>query len=209
MTTRPLPSTDATRIAGWLSALLVAATATFLQDAYQRLPLLVPVEFEAGNPTQFAFKSPALIYLPVGLQVAMGVVFLAIVVLLLRRSVRVTDNEQPAAARHAAEAIAFLAVVWIAFQGVNAWRLVSLYSRTYDTDIELYGLAIVTAITATITIAARALLQARELDDHEPGGFVAEPGQPLATAVLAALVGVGIAVPLYLVATVWEGLRHI
>lgn len=209
MTTSPLASTDATRIAGWFSVLLIAATATFLQDAYQRLPLLVPVEFEAGNPTQFAFKTPALIYLPVGLQVAMGLVFLAIVVLLLRRSVRVADNQQPAAARHAAEAISFLAVVWIAFQGVSAWRLVSLYSRTYDSDLEFYGFAIITAVTATITIAARAVLQARELDATEPAVLVAEPGRPLAAAVLAALVGVGIAVPLYLVAAVWEGLRHI
>lgn len=209
MTSSPLRSTDATRIAGWTSALLIAATATFLQDAYGRLPLLVPVEFEAGNPTQFAFKSPALIYLPVGLQVAMGLVFFAIIVLLLRRSVRVEGNHQPAASRSAAEAIAFLAVVWIAFQGVNAWRLVSLYSRTYDRDIEFYAFAIITAVTATITIAARAMLQARELDDEAGEAFTLEPSRPLARAVLAALVGVGIAVPLYLVAAVWEGLRHI
>lgn len=209
MTSSPLRSTDATRIAGWTSALLIAATATFLQDAYGRLPLLVPVEFEAGNPTQFAFKSPALIYLPVGLQVAMGLVFFAIIVLLLRRSVRVEGNHQPAASRSAAEAIAFLAVVWIAFQGVNAWRLVSLYSRTYDRDIEFYAFAIITAVTATITIAARAMLQARELDDEAGEVFTLEPSRPLARAVLAALVGVGIAVPLYLVAAVWEGLRHI
>lgn len=209
MTSSPLKSTDATRIAGWSSALLIAATATFLQDAYERLPLLVPVEFEAGNPTQFAFKSPGLIYLPVGLQVAMGLVFFAIIALLLRRSVRVEGQHQPAAARSAAEAIAFLAVVWIAFQGVNAWRLVSLYSRTYDSDIEFYALAVITAVTATITIAARAVLQARELDDEGGDVFTLEPSRPLARAALAALVGVGIAVPLYLVAAVWEGLRHI
>lgn len=208
--TSSLRCTYATRIAGWLSALLISATFAFLQGAYGRLPLLVPVEFDAGNPIQFAFKSPALIYLPVGLQLAMGVVFLGIVVLLLRRVVRVEGGYEPAAAQHAVEAIAFLAVVWIAFQAVNAWRLVSLYGRTYDQDIEVYALAVITAVTATITIAARAVMQAQELGEPSPQTLALDAVRPsFATAVLAVLVGVGIGVPLYLVATVWEGLRHI
>lgn len=210
MNSAPLRCTEYTRIAGWMSAFVTTATFWFLHDAYDRLPLLVPIQFEGGNPSLFAFKSVELVYLPFGLQVALSLVFAAIVGVLIRRSSGPDDRGlADGPTRHAAEAIALLAMVWIAFQGVNAWRLVSLYSRTYDSDLEFYALAIITAVTATITIAARAVLQARELD-HEGGeSFTLEPSRPLARAVLAALVGVGIAVPVYLVAAVWEGLRHI
>ncbi|MEZ5291450.1 MAG: hypothetical protein R2745_10225 [Vicinamibacterales bacterium] len=213
MTETPSRCTEYTRIAGWLSALFIGATYVFLRDAYDRLPLLLPVLFEDGNPLQFAFKTPAFVYLPVVLQLALGLVFMSVVALLVRR--RRTDGAHvlpDVAAAHAAEGIALLATVWIAFQGANAWRLVSLYGRTFDADIEMYALALITAITATVVIAARAILKVREFE-VDGGSHAALPvvdgrGR-LASAALAAAVGVGIAVPFYLVAAIWGGLHHI
>ncbi|MGE0813733.1 MAG: hypothetical protein AB7O28_05490 [Vicinamibacterales bacterium] len=214
MTETPSRCTEYTRIAGWLSVLFIAATYLFLRDAYDRLPLLLPVLFDDGNPLQFAFKTPAFVYLPVVLQLALGLVFLSVVALLVRRSRRAGGEHvlPDAAAVHAAEGIALLAMVWIAFQGANAWRLVSLYGRTFDADIEMYALALITAITATIVIAARAILKVREYEadgsSHAALPVVDGRGR-LASAALAAALGVGIAVPFYLAAAIWGGLHHI
>lgn len=215
MTPSTIGCTPSTRIAGLLSALATTATFAFLHNAYQQLPLLVPVQFEAGSPIQFAFKSPALVYLPVTLQVALGLVFAAVVALLLRRARR-TDPDaglRALGAVYAAEGIARLAAVWIAFQMVNAWRLASLYAHTFDADIEFYAFGLITAITATVVIAAHAVIKVREYDGDGEADFVAVPvvagHHRLASFALAAALGAGIAVPFYLVAAVWGGLQHI
>jgi hypothetical protein len=214
MTHAPLRCTSTTRIAGWTSVLVTTGTATFLQYAYQQMPLLVPVRFEDGNPISFAFKSPALVYLPVALQLALGLVFAAVVYLVLRRTRRpdLEGSLHAAAARHAAEGIALLALVWIAFQGANAWRLASLYQRTFDTNLEIYALALITAVTATIVIGARAILQVRDSEGVSDADFdlaVVASRSGLASVALAVALGLGLAAPVYLVAAVWGGLRHI
>ena len=216
MNSLPLRCTEYTRIAGWMSALATTATFSFLHDAYDRLPLLVPIRFEDGNPSQFAFKSVELVYLPFGLQLALSVVFLAIVAVLIRRTVRTEDRGLAAAStQHAAEAIALLALVWIAFQGVNAWRLAMLYRRTFDAHQEIYVVALITAITATVVIVARAVLQVQASEEgsgtasqlHLP--VVDHRRRPLAVAALAIALLAGIAGPLYILASVWGGLRPI
>jgi hypothetical protein len=214
MTHGLLSCTPTTRLAGWSSVLVTAATAAFLQDAYTRMPLLVPVLFEDGNPLWFAFKSPALVYLPVALQLALGAVFAAVVYLVLRRSRRADGDGglRAAGARHTAEGIALLALVWIAFQGANAWRLAGLYQRSFDTSHEIYALALVTAITATIVIGARAILQVRDSEDLAGVHLdlpVMAGRSSLASIALAIALGLGLAAPVYLVAAVWGGLRHI
>lgn len=216
MTSAPLRCTEYTRIAGWMSALVATATFSFLHDAYDRIPLLVPISFDGGNPSQFAFKSPALVYLPFGMQIALALVFMAIVVVLVKRSRRsgADDGLAPAAALHVAEATAVLALVWITFQAMNAWRLTSLYSRTFDEHQEIFVVALITAITATVLVVARAILQVQDLADgaghlHLRQPVVDSRQRPFATAVLAtALVG-GLAVPIYILFTVWGGLRLI
>jgi len=215
MNSVPLRCTDNTRIAGWSSALVITATFAFLQDAYDRLPLLVPIRFEDGNPIQFAYKTLALVYLPLGMQVALGVVFLAIVALLVHRSVRPDDRALASAATvHVAEAIALLGTIWITFQSVNAWRLAMLYRRTFDAHQEIFVGALITALTATVVVMARAVLKVQDLD---AGGFSAQLRAPVvdhrrrpwAVAALALAIGAGLAAPLYILATVWGGLTHI
>lgn len=216
MTSLPLRCTDYTRIAGWMSALVTTATFSFLHDAYDRLPLLVPIRFDDGNPSQFAFKSPALVYLPFGLQIALAVVFLAVVGVLVRRALRPegAGGASAAASLHVAEATAILALVWITFQAVNAWRLTSLYRRTFDEHMEIFVVALITAITATVVIMARAVLKVQETGDGTTISPLRQPvvdrrERPLATAVLATALVAGLAAPLYILLTVWGGLRLI
>ncbi|HUU34070.1 MAG TPA: hypothetical protein VMW48_08385 [Vicinamibacterales bacterium] len=214
MSTYPLRCTEHTRVAGWMSALVATATFSYLHEAYDRIPLLVPIQFEDGSPIQFAFKSPELVYLPFGLQLALGVIFAAVVALIIHRSVKpVTGSETRGAlaAQHTAEGVALLALVWIAFQAVNAWRLATLWRRTFDGNIELYVLALITALTATIIVGARVVMKVQETgagmnELHAP---VVERRRPLASAGLAALLAMGIAAPLYLLATVFGALKPI
>lgn len=216
MTSVPLRCTEYTRLAGWMSALVTTATFSFLHDAYDRVPLLVPIRFDDGNPSQFAFKSPALVYLPFGMQIALALVFMAIVVVLVRRSRRADgdDGLAPAASLYVAEATAILALVWITFQSMNAWRLTTLYRRTFDEHQEIFVVALITAITATIVVVARAILQVQDLADGAGHVHLRQPvvdrrQRPFATAVLATALLGGLAVPFYVLFIVWGGLRLI
>lgn len=214
MTIHPLRCTEPTRVAGWMSALIATATFWYLHDAYDRIPLLVPIRFEDGNPIQFAYKSPELVYLPFGLQLALGLIFGAVVALLVHRTVTPTgaaDARSAEAAQHTAEGIALLGLVWIGFQAVNAWRLAGLWRRLFDSNIELYTLALVTALAATILVGARVVLKVQESSTwrDELQAPVVDRRRPLATAGLAALLAVGVVAPLYLLATVWGALRPI
>lgn len=213
MTSAPLRCTDYTRIAGWMSALVTTATFHFLYDVYDRVPLLVPIRFDDGNPSQFAFKTPALMYLPFGMQLALAAVFITIVAVLVRRSRRPDAGLPPAASLHVAEATAILGLVWITFQAVNAWRLTSLYRRTFDEHMEIFVVALITALTATVVIVARAVLKVQDTGDdalRELRRPVLDHQQrPWATAVLAAALLVGLAAPLYILLQVWGGLRYI
>jgi len=201
-------------MAGWMSALIATATFSYLHDAYARIPLVVPIEFADGNPTLFAYKSAALVYLPFGLQLALGVIFAAVVALLMHRALApVTDSEAPAAAaaQHTAEGVALLALVWISFQAVNAWRLASLWRRTFDGNIEVNTLALITALTATVVVVVRVVLkvQAAAPAQAEWAAPVVHSSRPVASVGLAVLLAVGVAAPLYLLATVWHGLKPI
>lgn len=208
-----LPSahvTENTRIAGWMSALFATATFSYLQNAYFRLPIVMPVSFAEGNPDQFAFKSPALVFLPFILQVALGAIFAAVAVIVLQQGRRSLSPASRAASRHAAEGVSLLAMVWIGFQAVNAWRLINLYRHTYDVNIEVYVLALTTAVTATVVIGARVLMQVNGTGAEEAAHrTVLTERSQLAAAVLAAVLAVGIGAPLYLLSVVWTDLRLI
>lgn len=202
-----------TRLAGWMSALVATATFAYIQDAYVRLPLIVPVSFAAGNPEVFAFKSPGLVFLPFGLQIALGLVFGAVVAIVLGHRGPGGRDATLEHARHTAEGVSLLALVWIAFQAVNAWRLLGLWRHTFDEHIEIYVLALLTAITASIAIGARVMMQVGTLaPDASPFGprqVVLGGRSGYATAGLAAVLAIGIGAPLYLLSVVWSVLRPI
>ncbi len=214
MTTYPIRCTQHTRVAGWMSVLVAIATFSYLHDAYDRIPLLVPIQFEDGSPSLFAFKSLELVYLPFGLQLALGLIFAAVVALLMHRSATPPAGSEARGAlavQHTAEGVALLAFVWIAFQAVNAWRLATLWRRTFDGNIELYTLALITALTATVVVGVRAVLKVQEsapgTDDlYAP---VLDRRRPLASAGLAVLLAMGIAGPLYLLVAVFGALKPI
>ena len=199
-----------TRLAGWMSGLIATATFSFLHTAYDRLPIVVPISFEGGNPLHFAAKTPELVYLPFGLQLALGAVFAAVVAVVL--GVRADDGSGPptssgASSRtHTAEGVALLAAVWIGFQSVNAWRLTELWRRTFDPFIELYVFGLLTAFTFSVVIGVRVVVKV-----HESGAGIRTLRAPVldgrpraATAGLAALLALGIAAPLVLLFLVWD-----
>lgn len=194
-----------TRLAGWMSAFAATATFWFLQTAYERVPLVVPISFESGSPDAFAVKTPGLVYLPFGLQVVLGLIFAAVVaVVLSRRQTDAAHRTGREVAEHTAEAVALLAAVWIAFQGVNAWRLTELWRHTFDPFIEVYVLALLSAVTLTLVIGVRVVVKVQELSGAAPLRTpVLEGRRPLATAGLAALLALGIGAPLVLLSVVW------
>jgi uncharacterized membrane protein len=157
----PLP-TAATRVAGAATVLVIAATAAYLKAAYAGIPYAIPMRFSNGEPFIFARKTPAMVYLPAGIQLALAATFAAVVLLLLWRARPQTPDAVPSddarRMQHAAEAVALLGLVWITFQAVSAWRLVELWTRGYGGLGEIYGFALVTALTATIVVFARAVV---------------------------------------------------
>ena len=184
MTTYPLRCTEHTRVAGWMSALIATATFSYLQDAYERIPLLVPIMFEDGNPIQFAYKSPELVYLPFGLQMALGVIFAAVVALLIHRTVTPAGEQRRARRRWppSTPPKAWRCWRWCGsrFQAVNAWRLATLWRRTFDGNIELYTLALITALMATVVVGGAGGAQGAGVGGR--GRLLARPGRGPAPA---------------------------
>jgi len=203
-----------TRLAGWMSALLATATFAFLHDTYDRVPIVIPISFESGNPLEFAIKAPALIYLPFGLQLALGAVFAAVVAVLVghgRRADATADRQRRETAAHTAEGVALLAVVWIGFQAINAWRLTELWRRTFEPYMEMYVLALLTAFTVSVMIGVRVVMKVQEASSGPAplNTAVLDARRPFASAGLAALLGMGIAAPIILLALVWDVLQRI
>ena len=157
----PIP-TVATGVAGAVTALVIAATVAYLKAAYAGIPYAIPMRFANGEPFIFARKSPAMVYLPAGIQLALAATFAAVVVLLLWRARPQAPDavlgDDARRMQHAAEAVALLGLVWISFQAVSAWRHVELWTRGYGGLGEIYGFALVTALTATVVIFARAVV---------------------------------------------------
>jgi uncharacterized membrane protein len=156
----PAP-TRLTWVAMGATVLSIAATAGFLGWAYGELPAAVPVRYIRGEPVVYQFKSLALVMLPVGVQLALLTVFGALMTLILWRA-RPGDDRHAGAGdvermQHAAEGIALLGGLWIAFQGFGAWRLIELWFRGRGGYGEIYSFALVTAIVVSVVIAARTM----------------------------------------------------
>ena len=81
-----VPPTRSTRLALELTALTIVVSATYLILQYPSLPDLLAVQFQAdGLPMGWQFRTPARVMMPVLVQIALALTFLAVSLLLLTR----------------------------------------------------------------------------------------------------------------------------
>jgi len=155
------PST-LTRIALWLSILIVTASAAFLILRYAALPDVLPVHFNRyGFPDGWQYKTPARVALPVFVQIALVATFGAVSLLLLSRPHGELDRDAPdvRAATAAAEAVALIALIWVGFQAYAAFELAAMWERERGGLGALYTLVEITGIVVTILVFVRAHLK--------------------------------------------------
>jgi uncharacterized membrane protein len=120
----------------------ILGSAAFLTMGYGALPPELPVHFRLnGFPDGWQFKTPARVFLPVFVQLALALTLGSIGGLLLSRkrdgvtgnrlgSVGNVETDAPdvRAAMVAAEAVFLIALIWVMFQGYAAWALVQMWT---------------------------------------------------------------------------------
>ena len=231
---RPSPLT---RLAVGLTALAIVATASYLIAIYPDLPRAVPLRFSKGEPLIYQVKTPIVIMLPVLVQVSLAAVIGLLLGLVLWRA---RGDEgfigHPGDAErmgHAADAIALIGAVWIAFQSFGAFRLMQLWRREIPDFGWAYTVGVVTALVLSVVIGARALklvgvghmrhapidaehwrFGALYVNPKDPALFVQARsgfgwtlnfGRPVAVLLLTAILAGGIIGPFYLVWLVMKG----
>jgi uncharacterized membrane protein len=213
-----------TRIAGLLSLGIGATTAAFLIFQYQALPDILPVHFtNYGYPNGWQYRTYPRVLIPFFVQAALFVTCGATALLLLSRPHGESERDAPdvRAAAAAGEAVALLALIWIAFQGYAALALVEMWRRQRAGLGVLYVGLEVTGLVLTVIVFARAAARlgrpaARPfVPEHwrlghlyknpaDPALFVPTRdgtrwtlnfGRPVAAALMALVLGVGILAP--------------
>jgi uncharacterized membrane protein len=168
---RPTPITWFAVVA---SLVIVSWTGVFLLARYSTLPDLLPVHFEAnGLPNGWQYKTLWRVLLPVFVQLALVLTFGSVGVLLLSRPHGDHDHDAAdvRAAASAAEAVALLASIWIAFQAYAAFALHGMWLRQRGGLGFVYTGLEITGLVGTIVVFARARLR---LGRPEPRPFVPE-----------------------------------
>lgn len=227
-----------TRLAIGLTALAIVATASYLISIYSELPRAVPLRFSKGEPLIYQVKTPIVIMLPVLVQLSLATVIGALLGLLLWKA-RARDGfvGHPGDAErmsHAADGIALIGAVWIAFQSFGAFRLMQLWRREIPDFGWAYTIGVVTAVVLSVVIGARTLklvgigharhaptdpghwrLGALYVNRRDPALFVQARsgagwtlnfGRPVAVLLLVAVLAGGIGGPFYLAWLVMKGL---
>ncbi len=150
--------TRATCRAATLVGLVVLGSLTLLVIAYPSLPALLPVHFRSsGAPNGWQYKTWARVLMPVLVQLALTAVFSSIGALLLSRPHAVRDAEAPdvKAAATAVEAIALVALIWVAFQGFAALALVRMWLAGRAGLGPFYTVAEVVGVALTAMVGLR------------------------------------------------------
>jgi len=163
-----------TRIAGTTAVGVTLITGVFLLVQYSRLPTILPVRFSSyGYPNGWQYRTYGRVMMPVLMQAAMLAAFGTTTLLLLSRPHGEHERHAPdvLAARVAAEAIALIGLVWIAFQAYMAVSLIQIWQRNRAAADPLHTILEVTGIAATIVILASANVR---FGAPEPKPFVAE-----------------------------------
>jgi len=148
-----------TKVAIAASAATIAWSVAYLLVRYPPLPWLLPVHFKPnGDPNGWQYKTYWRVLMPVFVQVSLALILAAVGMLLLSRPHG--DHDENAAdvraAKVAAEAVALLALIWVAFQGYVAFALTVMWQA------ERAGLGLgytyleLTGIVLTIVVFIRA-----------------------------------------------------
>lgn len=170
------------------TALVVAFSGLFLVTRYAALPDVLPVRFgPSGGPIGWQFKTLTLVMMPVLVQVALTLTLGAIGVLLLSRSHGMHDEgaADVRAASVAAECVALMALIWVAFQGYAALALVDMWQRGQGGLGRAYSLVGAGALALTIAAAASAHVRVGRpatrpfvLEHWRLGQLYCNPGDP-------------------------------
>jgi uncharacterized membrane protein len=148
-----------TMIALVASVATMTWSAAFLMVLYPRLPWLLPVHFKAdGYPNGWQYKTYWRVLMPVFVQLALTLILAAVGTLLLSRPHGEHDENAPdvKAATAAAEAVALLALIWVAFQGYVAVALTLMWQAERAGLGPLYTYLELTGIILTIVVSMRA-----------------------------------------------------
>ena len=148
-----------TRLAGLASLGIGAATTVFLLLQYAQLPDILPVHFtNYGYPNGWQYRTYPRVLIPVFVQAALFVTCGVTGLLLLSRPHGQSERDAPdvRAATVAAEAVALLALIWIAFQGYAALALVEMWRRQRAGLGVLYVGLEVTGLVLTVIVFATA-----------------------------------------------------
>lgn len=202
----------------------IVFSAVFLFVFYPSLPDLLPVHFRAtGRPNGWQYKTYPRVLMPVFVQAALAMTLGAVGALLLSRPHGAHDEEAAdvKAAAAAAEGVALITVIWIAFQGYAAVALTGMWQReraglgAWYTYFQLAGL-VLTAIIAFRThlrlgrpvarpfVAAHWRLGRFYRNPADPALFVPTRdgsrwtlnfGRPVAAALMGLVLGIGIVAP--------------
>ncbi len=172
------PPTGLTVAAGALTLAVTSATFGYLAGKFAHLAPYLPVHFtRQGLADRWQPKSWALVLMPLWVQLALAVVFGALVLLLLWRWALGAGGVDPGRTdadarrmRLAAEGVALLGSVWIGFQGLAALRLVALWERGYGGLGRVYGLGLLVAVVVSIVIGIVSLARLGQ----DPGTPVAD-----------------------------------
>src|SRR3954463_2112930 len=111
---------------------VIAFSFAFLLMRYPMLPDLLPVRFNrSGMPNGWQYKTVLRVLMPALVQVALALTLGAIGTLVLSRSHGTHDRDATdvRAALVAAEYVALMTLIWVAFQAYAAVALVKMWER--------------------------------------------------------------------------------
>lgn len=174
-----------TAVAVTLTVMAMAGTAGFLVGRYPRLTPMLPVHFvRNGLPDRWIPRSWPVVLLPVFIQLGLMLIFGVVLILLVRKATVAASPDGAAdrlglreprqhaddqRMRAAAEAVALLALVWVAFQGLVAVRLVRLWENGGGGLGSIYAWALLAAIVLSAGIAIRGMAAVRKAPVHIAG----------------------------------------
>ena len=161
-TLRWIRPTRLTIVAATATVAVIACSVAFLAARYPALPDLLPVRFtRSGMPNGWQYKTLPRVMMPALVQAALALTLGAIGALVLSRSHGTHDQEATdvGAASVAAEYVALMTLIWVAFQAYAAIALVTMWEREQGGLGRQYTYVEIVGLLLTLGVAARARTQ--------------------------------------------------